>query len=99
MRENRTRHPLRIPAALKLLTSAERVVRGRLIPFVIEIVQQCDEAPGVFVFTELSRVTAHRRFDREGVLPKALALSPFGEQCPRSVACQQSIHGYLTGLG
>src|SRR5437762_546445 len=65
VREDGPRHPFRIPAALQLFAAAERVVGGRLVTLVIEVVQERDHPPRLLVFTEHARVAAHRRFDGE----------------------------------
>ena len=52
------------------------------IALVVEVVQQRDGAPVVFVLAELPRVAAHRGLDAEHVLPQALALRVLGHQRP-----------------
>ena len=58
------------------------MIAERRVPLVIEVVEQGDDAPLLFVGALLARVAAHRGFDRQRVLAQALALGPFGQQLP-----------------
>jgi hypothetical protein len=53
---------------------------------VVEVVQQRDGAPVVFVLAELPRIAAHGRFDAEHVFPEALALRVLGYERPGLVS-------------
>ena len=54
--------------------------------FVVEVVQQRDNAPAVLVLAEPAGIAAHRGFDRQRVLPQTVALRVLGQQRPRVVA-------------
>ena len=86
VREDRARHPLGIALRLQDLDAAKRMVLLVGIALVVEVVQQRDDAPVVFVLAELPRVAAHRGFDRQHVLPQALALRVLGHQRPGVVS-------------
>jgi hypothetical protein len=55
---------------------------------VIEIVDERDKPPRVFVLAVQPRVAAHGRFDRQQVLSQTLALHMLGDECPGAIACQ-----------
>ena len=73
VRQDRAHDPLGISAALQLLAPAKRVIGGRRVALVVEVVQQRDRSPRLFVFTELPRVAPDGGFHGQRVLPQALA--------------------------
>ena len=65
-----------------MLAAFHRVIAKRRVALVVEIVQQRDDAPRVFVLAEGARVAAHRGLDRQGVLQETLALRVFVQELP-----------------
>ena len=92
MRQDRARHPLRVALLLQDLHAAKRMIRLIGPALVVEVVQQRHHAPVVLVLTPEPRVAAHRGFDREHVLPQALALRMLGDQRPRLIPRQHRAH-------
>ena len=82
VRQDRARHPLGIALRLQDLDAAKRMVLLVGPALVVEVVQQRDDAPVLFVLAEQPRVAAHRGFDRQHVLAQALALRVLGHQRP-----------------
>src|SRR4029077_4911898 len=68
------------------LDAAERVIRGLGVALVVEIVEQGDGGPGLFVLVELARVAADGGFDGEHVLAQALARGPLGHERSRRLS-------------
>ena len=68
-----------------------RILQIRVL-LVIEIVQQRDNAPHVFVLAEHARITTDRGLDRERVLSKAFALGVLGQLGPRIFTRQLEHH-------
>ena len=58
---------------------------------VVEIVQQRDDTPSLFVLAELPGVPADGRFHGQRVLQETVALGVFGQQGPGVLAGQR--HG------
>ena len=82
VREDRADDELGTPARAQNLGAAKRMILQIGILLVVEVVQQRDDAPHFFVFAERARVPAHRRLDRERMLPQALALGVLGQHVP-----------------
>src|SRR5579864_4270791 len=91
VRQDRARHPVGVAHRRQDLDAAERVVFPIGVLLVVEVVHQRDEAPGLLIFTPLPRVAAHRRLDREQVLPEALALDVLGDEGPGPISGQQGL--------
>ena len=48
----------------------------------VQVVHQPGDPPQLLVFPEMTRITPHRRLNREDVLAQALALDPFLDKLP-----------------
>ena len=70
----------------QMLAALVGMIAERRIALVVEVVEQRDDAPLLFVLAELPRVAAHRGFDRERMLAQALALRPLSQELPGGVA-------------
>src|SRR5713101_3334843 len=74
VRENGLDHPLRVSLLAQDLAAPERMILEARPPFVIEIVQQRDNAPRLLVLSECAGIASYGRLDGERVLEEALAL-------------------------
>ena len=63
MREDGSNDPFRVTFRTKDLAAAKRVIVEARPPFVVEVVQECDDTPVVFVFAVEARIAANRGFD------------------------------------
>src|SRR6478752_1334539 len=89
MRQDGARDPLRVAAPPQFLAAAKRVVGSGRKPLVVEIVQQANDTPVVFISSGEAGVTANRGFHRERMLPQAVARGPLRQQRPRLVTVQR----------
>ncbi len=90
VREDGPRHPFRIAQRPQVLATLVGMVAQRRVPLVVEVVEQRDDAPLLFVGALLPGIAAHRRLDGQRVLAQALALGPLGQQLP----CRLSRQGH-----
>src|SRR5450755_2268769 len=70
MRQDGAANVFGIAAIFQDLAAFERMVLGGRIFFVIEVVDESDQTPEVFVFAELASVSAEANFHRKGVFAK-----------------------------
>ena len=96
MRFDGVNHVLGVASLAEDLRTFEGMVRGIGPALIVEIVQQPDDAPFLFVFVQLAGIGPHRRFDGQHVLAQALALRVLTNQRKCVVAVHAS--GYKSRL-
>ena len=64
-----------------------RMLVERRVHLVVEVVQQPDRAPELFVLAEVTRVPAHAGLHTERVAQERIALRVLGERLPGACAC------------
>src|SRR5579864_498395 len=82
VRHNRAANLVGIFALFQNFVALVRMLLRAGILFVIEIVDQSDHAPQVFVCGKLSRIGAHAGFYSQSMLAQAFGLGELGEQIP-----------------
>src|SRR5262249_49929043 len=88
VREDRANRPLRIALVAQNLAALVRMIAARPPAFVVEVVEEADDAPVVLVFADLAGVAAQGGLDRQRMFQQAVARGVFGEQLPGVVAIQ-----------
>ena len=68
-----------------------RMLVERRVHLIVEVVQECRDAPELLVLAELARVSGRGRFDRECVAQERLALRVPRQRLPGAFACR--LHG------
>jgi len=88
MPEHRVDDLLGDPASPQLRRADERVFLERRVAVVVEVVQQADDAPEVFIAAHPTRIPPHAGFHRERMLDQVWCLGPLVEQDPGFFACR-----------